>query len=202
MFLLNEILVFTPGRRQEALDRLAWIHGLMASKPGFRRAIVAKYLGDGTKHTVLRVWEDQDAFQRFREGPDGNYGKGRPEGLYTNEKVIPQWESSSESRPAGAGDFLVKVERQVPAEAMGAYDAYEKRLQQIILGSNGRAGLWTFRTRDGGESLFLARYPSRADFERLLESADFAAGMQAMPAGVTRGPTQCFEVVSEMLPPS
>jgi hypothetical protein len=40
MFLINEILNFTPGRRKEALDRLSYIHGLMAPSPGFVQALV------------------------------------------------------------------------------------------------------------------------------------------------------------------
>ena len=51
MFAQNEILVFSPGRKQEGLERLAWIHSLMSPQPGFKEAFVAKYLGDGTRHT-------------------------------------------------------------------------------------------------------------------------------------------------------
>src|SRR5687767_13401062 len=88
MFAQNEILVFTPGRKQEGLERLAWIHSLMAPQPGFKMAFVAKYLGDGTRHTIMRFWEDEAAYQAFRATPDGNYGRNRPEGLYVNEPVV------------------------------------------------------------------------------------------------------------------
>ena len=78
MFLLNEILVFAPDRRQEALDRLAWIHGLMAKRSQRTRcAIVARNVGDSVRHTILRYWDSAGAYQAFREGPDGNYGRGQ-----------------------------------------------------------------------------------------------------------------------------
>jgi len=197
MFLLNEVLVFTPGRRQEALDRLAWIHGLMASKPGFRRAIVAKYLGDGTRHTVLRLWEDAEAFRSFREGPDGNYGRGRPEGLYRNESVTPQWNGVLEAESGAQGPFLVKVVREVPSVSWGAFALYQTQLQEFLSGSEGVTGLQAFRATDRDESLLITRFRDRASFERLLESAGFPAVASAAPPGIVPRSMECYEVVSE-----
>ncbi len=99
MFLVNEILVFSRGRRQEALDRLAGIHALMAKQPGFQRTYVAKFLGDAVSHTILRIWQDEEAYLTFRAGPDGNYGRGRPEGVNRISSLC--YEIVSEVTPTG-----------------------------------------------------------------------------------------------------
>src|ERR1044071_9763736 len=114
MFVLNEILVFTAGHRQEGLDRLMGIHGLMAPHLGFKHAIFAKYLGDAARHTIMRFWEDEEAYQQFRESPDGNYGRNRPEGLYAGERVVSPWYSFGEVTGGASGDFIVKIQREVP----------------------------------------------------------------------------------------
>jgi heme-degrading monooxygenase HmoA len=124
MYLVNEILVFAPGRHKEAIDRLEYIHGLMAGAPGFRVGLVGKYLGGATRHTVLRFWEDEAAYQAFRAGPNGNYGRNRPEGLYTNEPVVPAWNEVVEVPGDAQGAFLVKVQRDVPEDAWEAYGGW------------------------------------------------------------------------------
>jgi heme-degrading monooxygenase HmoA len=200
MFLLNEILVFSPGRRQEAIDRLGWIHGLMASKPGFQRAIVAKYLGDGSRHTVLRMWDDVDAYRRFREGPDGNYGRGRPEGLYTNESVTPQWNSTLEWDSGSPGPFLVKVLRDVPPATWDQFAAYQTQMRDLLAGSAGVTAALACRATERDEALLITRFQDRAVFEGLTESPNFAATAAAVPAGVAVRRVECFEIVSERTP--
>ena len=202
MFLLNEMLVVSRGRRQEAMERLAWIHGLMASKPGFRRAIVARYLGDEQKHAVLRVWDDEGAHQRFREGPDGNYGRSRPPGLYTNEQVVPQWESIVEARGSGEGSYLVMVHQEVPEASWEAWLAYQKRLHEFRQAQGGLHGVWTFRAKGRSESLSIARYHARGAHQRLVDSAEFLKAMEGEPEGVKRLSVQQFEVVSDTPPAS
>jgi heme-degrading monooxygenase HmoA len=200
MFLLNEMLRFAPGRRQEALDRLAWIHGLMASQPGFRRAIVARYLGDGLKHTVMRMWDDAAAYQRFRAGPDGNYGKSRPPGLYVNDQVVPQWESVVEAQGDSEGGHIVKVHQAVPEDGWEAWIEHQKRLHDIRQSAGGLAGVWTFRALDRSESLSLAHYSDRSDHQRFVDSEDFAKAFVDQPDGVTLLSVQAFDVVSEIAP--
>jgi heme-degrading monooxygenase HmoA len=200
MFLLNEILVVAPGRRQEALDRLGWIHGLMAPKPGFRQAIVAKYLGDGSRHTVLRVWESEETFRSFREGPDGNYGKGRPPGLYTNETVVPQWTSMLESQAPDRGSYLVKTQYELPAEDWDSFTDHQRQLQAAMASLGTPVSAWVLRARDRDESLSVARFPDRAAFEQLLDSAAYLKVLETLPAGVKTLTTQCFEIVRETGP--
>ena len=200
MFLVNEILVFSPGRRQEALDRLGWIHGLMAPQPGFIVALVAKYLGDPTTHTVLRLWEDEAAFQRFREGPDGNYGRGRPEGLYKNEQVVPQWNSVLEATGDAKGNLLVKVQQGVPEGAWDSFIEYRKRAQEAALAVGGVEYMRQFRAKDKSEALLLARVRSRDDIDRLIESPQYGEASRSAPEGVESISIQIFEVASEVLP--
>jgi heme-degrading monooxygenase HmoA len=201
MFLINEILNFGIGRRQEALDRLAWIHGLMAPHDGFVRAIVAKYLGDGTRHTILRVWRDEAAYKAFRATPDGNYGRGRPEGLYVNDAVVPQWNSLSETDHMGAGPFLVKTQWEVPDDAWDGFDAANQRVEKLAL-TLGLVGANEFRATERSEGLTIGRFENRAAYESLLEHSDFSAIRSEMPDGINRISVACYEVVSEVLPAS
>jgi heme-degrading monooxygenase HmoA len=199
MFLINEILNFGMGRRHEALDRLAWIHGLMSPHDGFVRAIVAKYLGDGTRHTILRVWRDEDAYKAFRASPDGSYGKGRPEGLYVNDPVVPQWHSIVDADHIGAGPFLVKTQWQVPEDAWDAFNTANHRVEALAR-TMGLVGVNEFRAADRSEGLTVGRFESRAAYETLIEHADFAAIRREMPDGILRISVACYEVVSEVLP--
>ena len=200
MFLVNEILVFTPGRRQEALDRLAYIHGLMAPHEGFARAIVAKYLGDGLRHTVLRFWESREAYQRFREGPDGNYGRGRPPGLYVNEQVVPQWENWNAALSDEGGDFLVKAQRDVPEPAQPGFWGAATRIEEVARALGGLNSSDGFRAIEGTDVLSVARYESCEAFERLLDSPEYGEALAAVPEEVKLLRTECFEVLSEVKP--
>lgn len=199
MFLINEILNFGMGRRQEALDRLAWIHGLMAPHDGFERAIVAKYLGDGTRHTILRVWRDEDAYKAFRATPDGSYGKGRPEGLYVNDPVVPQWHSIVAADRIGAGPFLVKSQWQVPVDAWDGFTAANERVEALAR-TLGLVGVNEFRAADRSEGLTVGRFESRSAYETLIEHPDFGAIRRDMPEGIERISVACYEVVSDVLP--
>jgi heme-degrading monooxygenase HmoA len=171
----------------------------MAPHDGFIRAIVAKYLGDGTRHTILRVWHDEEAYRTFRASPDGNYGKGRPEGLYTNDPVVPQWNSIVADDHIGAGSFLVKTQWQVPEEAWDAFNEANHRVEQLAL-TLGLQGVNEFRALDRSEGITIGRFESRAAYEHLLDHPDFSAIRREMPAGIERTSVACYEVISDVLP--
>ncbi len=200
MYLMNEILVFTPGRRHEGLDRLGWIHNLMAPQPGFIHASVSRYQGDSTRHTVLRLWDSADAFQRFRETPDGNYGADRPEGLYWNEPVVARWESFAEASGNVKGNFLVKIQREVPEGAWDAFMTFQRELLQAALAPGGVESIHQFRVADPSQALTVARLESRDVYEALLDNSDFGKLMLSTPEGVNMLRTECFEVVSDVGP--
>ena len=199
MYLVNEILDFGIGRRQEALDRLGWIHSLMAPHDGFVRALVAKYLGNGTYHTILRVWRDEEAFTAFRATPDGNYGRGRPEGLYATVPVVPRWVSIADEDHLGAGPFLVKTQWEVTEDAWDAFNAANEQVEKLAL-TMGLKGVNEFRATDRSEGLTIGRFESRSAYEALIEHPDYVSIRQGMPEGITRASVDCFEVVSEVLP--
>lgn len=197
MFLLNEILVFSPGRRQEAFDRLAYIHGLMARSAGFRQAFVARSLGDPFRHAILRLWESADAYQAFRAGPDGTYGRNRPEGLYVNEKVVPQWESFADwDDGSGGGDLLVNVERPVPAALWEAYERYTRGVLGLAKDAAGPCALTAFRAAGGDAALSIGRFRSRADLERFVDAPALVAAQRSLPEGLAPPRIECFEIVA------
>ena len=199
MFAQNEILVFTPGRKQECLDRLAWIHSLMAPQPGFKEAIVAKYLGDGTRHTIMRFWEDEAAYQAFRATPDGSYGRNRPEGLYVNEPVVTPLVSFGEATGAATGNFLIKLERTVEPSAWDAFLAHANGVLANAPKIPGLAWAAGFRGKDKDANITLIRMSGRDALEDMLETPMIAAAM-TLPEGVTQVRFECFEIVSEVFP--
>lgn len=201
MFLLNEILVFTPGRRQEGFDRLAYIHSLMAPSPGFRQAIVARYLGDPQTHTVLRFWDSLEAYHGFRAGPNGNYGRNRPEGLYTNQPVIPQWLSFAEcENPPDDGSLLIKVERPVPAPQWPAYEAYAKATLTLTEKAPGLTSVVAFKAVDQEAAISITRMRSRAALEAFVDNPEYAATRSMLPADMPHASFGVFEVVSVVNP--
>ena len=201
MFLLNEILVFSPGRRQEGFDRLSYIHGLMAPSPGFRQAIVARYLGDPQTHTVLRYWDSAEAFQEFRAGPNGNYGRNRPEGLYTNHPVIPQWQSFAEcENPPDDGSLLIKVERPVSAAQWAAYQAYAQATLTLTEKAHGLTSVVAFKAVDQEAGISVTRMRSRADLEAFVDNPEYAATRSMLPADIPHASFGVFEVVSVVKP--
>jgi heme-degrading monooxygenase HmoA len=202
VFLLNEILVFAPGRHKEAIDRLEYIHGLMVTAPGFREGLVGKYLGGATRHTVLRLWEDEAAYLAFRAGPNGNYGRNRPEGLYTNEPVVPGWNGITKLEGKSRGDFFVKVQREVPEGAWEAYGGWLEQVGEYEAAHEHLQRFHAFRAKDKSESLVVLRLRSRADFDDILEDPTFLKILASVPEGSSAPRFECFQVVSEVRPKS
>ncbi len=203
MFAVNEILNFGTGRRQEALDRLAWIHGLMVKHQGFKHAMVAKYMGDVTRHTIMRFWEDEESFKAFRATDDGNYGRGRPEGLYETVRVITPLLGIGAGEAAGnepSGNFLVKIQQEVPEDGWDAYNQFATGMMSMAKNIPGLVWVREFRAQNESQALIVARYRDRKAFEDLTESPDFIQGMKRMPEGVKPVSTMCFEVVSDVYP--
>jgi hypothetical protein len=160
-------------------------------------------MGDGTKHTVLRFWESEDAYQKFREGPNGNYGRNRPEGLYVNSPVVPQWTSFNEAKGSGTGNYVVKVQQPVPEDQWNNFVDTNKRIQEAASANGGLVSALHFRAKDGSAALSVVRLTGRADLERLLESPDFVKIVgPIMAAGAPPPSTECYEIVSEVGPKS
>jgi heme-degrading monooxygenase HmoA len=201
MFAQNEILVFTPGRRQECLERLAWIHSLMAPQPGFKEAFVAKYLGDGTRHTIMRFWDDEAAYQAFRATPDGSYGRNRPENLYVNEPVVTPLESYGEYNNGSlSGDFLVKIRADIDPPAWDAFLAHQQKMLANAPSVPGLVWDRQMRGKNQDSIIGVARMTGRQAFDDLLENPSYLELLRDMPEGVTLVRVECFEVVSDVRP--
>jgi len=200
MFVLNEILNFGIGRRQEAWDRLAWIHSTMAPHDGFIEAIVAKYLGESHRHTIMRFWRDQAAFEAFRATPDGSYGKGRPAGIYEGEKVVTPLNSIADVDGPAQGNFLVKVQHAVEESAWPAFIEYQMAVKEV--GSQIPGLVWArqCRGRDENAAIAVVRFQDRESWEQLVDDPMFVASTSNLPEGVTVTRTEAFEIVSDVLP--
>jgi heme-degrading monooxygenase HmoA len=200
MYVRNEILAFGPGRRKEALERLNWIHSLMVPHAGFIQALVGKYLGDVSRHTIMRFWETEEAYDAFRATPDGSYGASRPEGIYTGEPVPTPLMSFGEAAGKATGNFLVKVQREVPA---GAWDAFLKQQRSMMeLAANLPGLVWArqLMTKDQDKALVVARFRNREEFEQLVDSSQYLEALSLIPQEVKHIRTECFEVVSDVGP--
>ena len=96
--LSQEVLRFGNGRNREAVERLHWIHSLMQPQPCFVCAQVCAYLGNSSRHLILRMWEDKASFEAFRATPEGSgYSRNRPEGIYEAQPCGREWELSAET---------------------------------------------------------------------------------------------------------
>jgi heme-degrading monooxygenase HmoA len=200
MYLLNEILLFGEGRHQEAIDRLTWIFGLFAPHAGFKRAILGKYLGDTTRHTVLRFWDKEESFQAFRASPEGGYGRNRPEGIYAGEHVINPLTSYAEASGTAAGDFLVQIQNAVPEDRWDQFQEHQKVVLDVI--SKMPAFVWAnfARAESENQALSIMRFRSRDDFEQIVEGSEYRDVMATVTKGVEHVRTQCFEVLRDGRP--
>jgi len=207
MFLVQELMRVRNTRQTEAIKRLNWIHGLMKPQRGFVRAVVGRYLGNPTDYLILRVWQDRDAFQAFRQTSDGqDYPKSRPEGLYDGLPVGREWNLEIDSPGSAAGDYLVRSIYRVAPEDADEFIQNRQRHDKLALQVPGTASLQTLRCLDqdsehSGTFLCLARRTDRDAYNTYLESPQSAE----YRAGNRRGlystiSTECYEIVDEVLP--
>lgn len=206
MFLLQEILRFNQRRQTEGIKRLQWIHSLMQPHPGFVKGQISRYLGNPTDYLILRMWDSQDAYQKFRESPDGNYGKSRPEGLYEGVPVGRMWELAIDTQGGVPGNFLVRSIYQ-PAEGR-AQDFIEnrKRHDKLFLQVPRQSGIQTWQCTDtegigAGTFLCLARRVDRDAYNEYLESPQAEEYRKGNERGLYKTvSTELFEVVDEVTP--
>jgi heme-degrading monooxygenase HmoA len=200
VYLLNEILLFGEGRRLEAIDRLTWIFGLFAPHPGFKRAILGRYLGDTTRHTVLRFWDSEDSFQAFRASPDGGYGRNRPEGIYVGEHVLNPLTTYAEVSGSASGDFLVQIQQAVPEDQWDQFQEHQTAVLAVF--SKAPAFVWATCAKADAESqnLTILRFSNRHDYEKVVDGSEYRHVMASLPGSVEHIRTQCFEVLRDGSP--
>src|SRR5215467_6517467 len=127
MFLFQETLKVNQTRQSELIARQHWIHGLMQPNKGFLGAQLSRYLGNPTDYLVLRMWATEEDFQTFRAGPDGNYGRNRPEGLFEGVASGRRYTSVIESPGSAKGNFLVRSVYGVEPERNDEFVANRQR---------------------------------------------------------------------------
>jgi heme-degrading monooxygenase HmoA len=197
---VSEILRFTPGRRQEGLARLEWMHGLMQAAPGFSEGLIAKYLGDATRFLVLRYWQDPESMKSFHQAFMRDHAANRPKGLYAIEENTP-WDCYYERSAIAEshGSFLVKTHWRVPEPVWPAYEGFQAEVETIALSEGGLTQLRRLKAIDSTDVLNVQRYPGRGDFERYFESSAHARKTEEWPEGIELVSTLCYEVVSSTL---
>jgi heme-degrading monooxygenase HmoA len=206
MFLFQELLKVTQTRQSELIARQHWIHGLMAPHKGFAGATLARFAGNPTDYLVLRTWDSEEDFTNFRAGPDGNYGKNRPEGLFEGVASGRRYESGILSNGDAQGGFIVRSVYAVPEGRGDEFVENRKRHDGLALQVPGHVYLRTFQCMDTegdsvGTFLGIVRRTSRDAYNAYLESEQ----AKAYRAGNVRGlyktvSTECYEVVDEVGP--
>src|SRR5262245_60057406 len=176
MFLFQELLKVTQTRQSELIARQHWIHGLMAPSPGFAGATLSRFGGNPSDYLVLRTWDNEQAFLDFRAGPDGNYGKSRPEGLFEGVAAGRRYELVIDSPGDAQGGYLVRSQYGI-GEGHAAEEFIENRRRHdaLALQVPGHVYLRTFRCLDEegpavGTFLVIARRTTRDAYNQYLES--------------------------------
>ncbi|MBM2827000.1 MAG: hypothetical protein HW403_1064 [Dehalococcoidia bacterium] len=100
MFVVHEELHVTTGMQAEAEARITQGHEMMKNQKGFAGAYVIKFSGNATKYLAIRMWDSKDAYEGWgRSSEREAYMKARPEGLYSQQPLIENYEVVAETRP-------------------------------------------------------------------------------------------------------
>jgi heme-degrading monooxygenase HmoA len=201
MYLLQEILHFGTGRNSEAIKRLNWIHSLMQPNPGFVAAQICSYLGNSSRHLILRMWEDKDAFTTFRATPDGQgYAKNRPEGIYEGQPVGREWEDIIDTPGTAKGNFLIRGVFDITEGRWDDYTALRKGQDEVHKEMGGLQYSRNFKQLDEENSaLMLIRKTSREDHLKYMESHLLANLRTTGPTGTfTAKGNEYYEIIDEV----
>ena len=203
MYLVQEILHFGNGRNSEAVKRLNWIHSLMQPQPGFVCAQVCAFLGNSSRHLVLRMWEDKDAFLAFRATPDGSgYSANRPPGIYEGQPCGREWDLAAETLGPATGDWLMRGEFDIAEGRWDDYFTLRKMQDEAHLSSGGLVVARQLKQVDAeNAALMLIRKTGRADHLKYMENENQPGANPDRPRGTfTARGNEYYEIVDETLP--
>ena len=205
MFLVQEILQVANGRNKEAVNRLNWIHSLMQPQPGFVGAQICQYLGNSMRHLILRMWDDKESYQAFRETPDGSgYSKNRPPGLYEGQPCGREWRLLQETTGLAQGNFLIRCEFDVAEGCWDVYLTVKKAQDRIHREAGGLQYARNYQQLDADNgALLLVRKTGREDHMKYVESLLKSALRETGPQGTStaRGDyMEYYEIIDEMTP--
>lgn len=201
MYLVQEILHFGTGRNSEAVNRLKWIHSLMQPNPGFVAAQICSYLGNSSRHLILRMWEDKESFMAFRATPDGQgYSKNRPEGIYEGQPVGREWEDIIDTPGSDKGNFLIRGVFDITEGRWDDYISLRRSQDEVHLKMGGLQYSRNFKQLDEENSaLMLIRKTSREDHLKYMESHVLADLRATGPAGTfTPKGNEYYEIIDEL----
>ncbi len=203
MYLVQEVLRVSNGRNVEAINRLHWIHSLMQPQPGFVCAQVCAYLGNSSRHLVLRMWEDKAAYEAFRATPEGSgYSANRPPGLYEAQPCGREWELSAETVGPAAGNWLMRGEFDITEGRWDDYLKLRAMQDEVHLSSGGLVVARQFKQLDAeNAALMLIRKTGRADHLKYMENENLPGTNPDRPRGTfTARGNEYYEIVDETLP--
>ena len=201
MYLVQEILHFGTGRNSEAVNRLKWIHSLMQPNPGFVAAQICSYLGNSSRHLILRMWEDKESFIAFRSTPDGQgYSKNRPEGIYESQPVGREWEDIIDTPGSDKGNFLIRGVFDIAEGRWDDYISLRRSQDEVHLKMGGLQYSRNFKQLDEENSaLMLIRKTSREDHLKYMESHVLADLRATGPTGTfTPKGNEYYEIIDEL----
>ena len=206
MYLVQEVLHVANGKNPEAVKRLNWIHSLMQPQPGFVGAQVCAYMGNSSRHLILRMWEDKAAFEAFRATPEGSgYSKNRPPGLYEGQPCGREWELLQETAGPDTGSFLIRGEFTVNDGRWDDYLAVREAQGALQLESGGLQYARNFRQLDTENgALALVRKTGKEDHMRYVESLTKSDLRNTAPPGHSAPRSgeymEYYEIIDEVTP--
>ena len=201
MYLVQEILHFGTRRNSEAVNRLKWIHSLMQPNPGFVAAQICSYLGNSSRHLILRMWENKESFMAFRATPDGQgYSKNRPEGIYEGQPVGREWEDIIDTPGSDKGNFLIRGVFDIAEGRWDDYISLRRSQDEVHLKMGGLQYSRNFKQLDEENSaLMLIRKTSREDHLKYMESHVLADLRTTGPTGTfTPKGNEYYEIIDEL----
>lgn len=190
-------------RLTESIDRLHYLHTLMAAAPGFGEAQISEYLGNPGQYLIVRTWSDALAHAAFRQTDAArNFALSRPSGFIYANLAVQEGECVVDTPGPATGKYLVRrVDRLEPA----GWDVYvaERTLDDAAaLQSGGVDALRTYRllvkeaTYDS-QALILQRWVDRDSYVRYMSSSDTSLATSAKTEIA-----ECYQIVDEVMPTS
>jgi len=89
---VQEMLILSDGRIEEAVERLQGLFSLMAVQPGFIDATVGRGIDDPTRLLVLHAWESLEDWTAFSaSSAKAAFLATRPDALYRFEPTGMNW---------------------------------------------------------------------------------------------------------------
>ena len=173
----------------------------MQPNPGFVAAQICSYLGNSSRHLILRMWEDKESFMAFRATPDGQgYSKNRPEGIYEGQPVGREWEDIIDTPGSDKGNFLIRGVFDIAEGRWDDYISLRRSQDEVHLKMGGLQYSRNFKQLDEENSaLMLIRKTSREDHLKYMESHVLADLRTTGPTGTfTAKGNEYYEIIDEL----